>query len=219
MIRCENLVLGYFKSGFRLTIPALSIESGQTVAIIGPSGSGKTSLLDVIAGVRLPLAGSVIVNETQVSRLGESQRRRFRLRNLGFVFQTFELFDYLTIQENILLPTTAFPRSDRLAYESRLPRLISYLGLEDKRDRKVAELSRGEQQRVALGRALLHRPTLILADEPTGNLDPGNKVKAIKLLIEGVTQDAGTLLVATHDESLLPLFDRVIDLNEVGHPS
>lgn len=219
MICCEHLVLGYPNSGFRVVVPSLLIEPGEKVALIGPSGSGKTSLLDVIAGVRIPIQGSVVVNGTEIPALGESERRRFRLKNIGFVFQSFELFDYLTIRENILLPASAFPRRDRVAFESRLPKLISYLELEDKLDRKVAYVSRGEQQRVALGRALLHRPSLILADEPTGNLDPGNKVKAIELLTEAVSNDAATLLVATHDESLLPLFDRVVDLNEVGQPS
>ena len=218
MISCDDIAFGYPQSTFRLAVPSLSLAVGERVALIGPSGSGKTTLLDLIAGVRTPENGRITVGDTVVSALSEPRRRAFRLERIGFVFQTFELFGHLTVRENILFPAALSGRlrRERTAFESELARLSARVGLEDRLDRRIERLSRGEQQRVALCRALVHRPSIVLADEPTGNLDPGNKATAMQLLLDTATDRQATLLAATHDESLLPLFDRVVDLREAG---
>lgn len=218
MIRCDDIAFGYSRSDFRLAVPSLSIAAGERVALVGPSGCGKTTLLDLIAGVRIPDRGRVMVGETVVSALSDSQRRAFRLTNVGFVFQNFELFEHLSVRENVLFPTAVSGRlrSERVAYETELLRLSEVVGLGNRLDRRAGRLSRGEQQRVALCRALVHRPSIVLADEPTGNLDPGNKSTAMQLLVAASADRQATLLAATHDVSLLPMFDRVIDLREVS---
>ena len=218
-IACDNLTFAYPGSDFRLTVPALAIAAGETVALVGPSGAGKTTLLDLIAGVRLPAAGRVRVGPTVVSHLSEHRRRAFRLRQVGFVFQTFELLGHLTVRENVLFPAalSGWNRAEQAACAAELQRLAAATGLVGLLDRRAERLSRGEQQRVALCRALVHRPAIVLADEPTGNLDPGNKRAAMQLLLAAVTERKATLLAALHDTSLLPLFDRVIDIAEIGH--
>jgi putative ABC transport system ATP-binding protein len=218
MIHCDDIVFGYPRSGFRLTVPSLVVGAGEKVAIVGPSGSGKTTLLDLIAGVRTPDGGRVVVGETAVSELSDAKRRAFRLANVGFVFQTFELFGHLTGLENVLFPAAVSGRlrRERVAFTTELDRLAAMVGIANRLDRRIDRLSRGEQQRVALCRALVHRPAVLLADEPTGNLDPSNKAAAMRLLVEAAAERQATLLAATHDESLLPLFDRVLDLRELG---
>ncbi len=221
MIHCDDIEFGYPRSSFRFAVPELSIADGEKVALIGPSGSGKTTLLDLIAGVRTPDRGRVVVGETIVSQLPDGQRRRFRLENVGFVFQNFELLGYLTVRENVLFPlTVGGVSSQKLASATEdLIGLADTVGIGPLLDRRAERLSRGEQQRTALCRALVHRPSVLLADEPTGNLDPANKQIAMRLLIEMTSERNVTLLAATHDESLLPMFDRVIDLNAVGRPA
>ena len=218
MIRCEQIEFGYPSSDFRLAIPAFAVAQGEKAALIGPSGSGKTTLLDLIAGVRTPYRGRVTVGETIVSELSDAARRRFRLAQVGFVFQSFDLFGHLTVRENALCALAAggAARAERMAAEAELERLAAAVGMTDRLDRRAERLSRGEQQRAALCRALVHRPVVVLADEPTGNLDPGNKTSVMRLLVDAAAERGATLLAATHDESLLPLFDRVIDLRDLG---
>lgn len=220
-IRCDDVVFAYPGSEFRLSIPSLVIEAGERVAIIGPSGSGKTTLLDLVAGVRTPESGRVVVGETVVSELSDGRRRAFRLANVGFVFQNFELFDHLTAKENVLFPAAVSGalRRDPERFDAELDRLATTVGIGDRLGRRVDRLSRGEQQRVALCRALVHRPAVLLADEPTGNLDPSNKATAMRALVDATAARGATLVAATHDESLLPLFDRVIDIRELGRPA
>ncbi|MGC1276471.1 MAG: ATP-binding cassette domain-containing protein, partial [Planctomycetaceae bacterium] len=159
MIRCDDIAFGYTRSDFRLALPSLAIAAGERAALVGPSGCGKTTLLDLIAGVRTPDRGRVTVGETVVSVLSDLQRRAFRLANVGFVFQNFELFDHLSVRENILFPAAVSGRlrSERAAFETELLRLSDVVGLGDRLDRRIGRLSRGEQQRVALCRALVHR--------------------------------------------------------------
>jgi putative ABC transport system ATP-binding protein len=156
-----------------------------------------------------------------VSELSEPKRRAFRLDHVGFVFQTFELFGHLSGRENVLFPfaVSGRLRRDREAFDAELARLAGSVGIAGLLGRRVERLSRGEQQRVALCRALVHRPAVLLADEATGNLDPSNKAVAMRLLVEAARGHRTTLLAATHDESLLPLFDRVIDIRELGRPA
>ncbi len=203
-------------AGFRLAIPAMQVGSGECAAIVGPSGSGKTTLLNLLAGTLLPTAGEILVGETRVNALSEKERRRFRVGQVGQVFQAFELLDYLTVVENILLPRLIDP-SARLDAETRqrAAELLASVGLAGKELQRPGRLSHGERQRVAVCRALLNRPSLLLADEPTGNLDQENKQNVVDMLVEQARSHGSTLLMVTHDRSLLESFGRVFDFSEL----
>ena len=220
MIQVSDLRFQYRSSKFQLRIPELSISRGEKVAIIGPSGSGKTTLLMLLAGASPLQHGSIRVDDTQVDRLTEAERRRFRISRIGIVFQGFELLEYLTVLENILLPFR-INRSLPLSAESkaRAISLAKSTGLSEKLERHPNRLSQGERQRVALCRALIARPTVVLADEPTGSLDPQTTQDALDLLFAQVQQESATLLFVTHDHSLLDQFDRTIDLSNFQAPS
>lgn len=212
MIEIRNLKFAYPNSGFRLRVDGMSIAKGERVAIVGPSGSGKTTLLNLISGISVPESGEVHVGTTIVSKLDDRLRRNFRISRIGAVFQQFELVDYLSVRENILLPfmITSVLKLDRQV-QQRVDDLAQQTGLTDKLARRVQLLSQGEQQRVAICRALLPSPELIVADEPTGNLDPANKRKALDLLFEQCQTGNLTLIAVTHDHSILDGFDRTID--------
>ena len=214
MIHIQDLHFGYGNTSFHLTVPLLNVSLGERVAVIGPSGSGKTTLLNLIAGILEPQNGDVRVGETQVSALRDSGRRDFRIRNIGLVFQDFELIEYLNVLDNILHP---YRISRALALNAsvraRAVDLAEKMGIADKLKRNADELSQGEKQRAAICRALLPDPKLILADEATGNLDPENKIHILELLFNSVTEHYATLVAVTHDHELLPHFDRVIDFS------
>lgn len=212
MIRIEALEFAYAQGGFRLSIPDLSIAVGEKVAVIGPSGSGKTTLLNLLSGIARPNAGRLEVSGFAPGRASEDARRRFRITQVGFVFQDFELVDYLTVLDNIVHPYRLNPALtlDNAA-RTRARELAADTGIGDKLDRYPAELSQGERQRAALCRALLPEPKLILADEPTGNLDPASKTAVMRLLFAQAERIGATLLTVTHDHALLDGFDRVID--------
>lgn len=196
-------------------IESLDIPHGQKLAIVGPSGSGKTTFLDLVAGIHLPLSGSIRHGETELTQLSEDRRRNYRLAQMGLVFQEFELLEYLTIRDNIKLPylINRSLRVSDLGSES-IEKLAEQVGIKDKLKRRPKQLSQGEKQRVAICRALIHQPKLVLADEPTGNLDASNKARIMDLLIEQAHQSDSTLVVVTHDQSLLDRFDQVIDVSE-----
>ena len=203
-------------AGFRLAIPSMQVASGECVAIVGPSGSGKTTLLNLLAGSLLPLAGEILVGETRVNALTERDRRRFRVERVGQVFQAFELLDYLTVVENVLLPRLIDPSALLdAAVRRRAGELLASVGLAGKESQWPARLSHGERQRVAVCRALLNRPSLLLADEPTGNLDQENKQNVVDMLVEQARFHGSTLLMVTHDRSLLKSFGRVVDFSEL----
>jgi putative ABC transport system ATP-binding protein len=212
MVEIDALDFAYPGGGFRLRVPSLSLAAGEKVAIVGPSGTGKTTLLNMIAGLVRPDTGSVRVGETDITGLSDAARRNFRAREIGFIFQDFALLDYLNARENILYP---YRISRGLALDrdvrARAEALATACGLADKLTRHPGQLSQGEQQRVAICRALVTEPKLILSDEATGNLDPENKTVILDLLFERVAAVGASLLAVTHDHDLLPRFDRVID--------
>lgn len=211
MIDLRGVHFAYRGGSFRFDIPSFSVGGGERLAVIGPSGSGKTTLLNLIAGILTPVKGEVEVAGTEVSALGDARRRDFRIRNIGFVFQDFELLDYLNVLDNILHPyRISALRLDRTVRE-RAAGLAERLGVGDKLKRSANDLSQGEKQRVAICRALLPGPRLILADEATGNLDPHNKGRILDLLFDSVADHGASLLAVTHDHELLPRFDRVVD--------
>ena len=215
MIGIEKLRFEYPDGTFRLFIESLHIEPAEKVAVIGPSGSGKTTLLNLVAGIFVPQTGTIRVGDTEVSRLNDAARRDFRITQIGFVFQDFELLDYLNVLDNILHPyrITGALKLDRSVRE-RAPRLAQEMGIGDKLKRQSTDLSHGEKQRTAICRALLPHPRLILADEATGNLDPANKMKILDLLFRSVETHNATLLAVTHDHELLKRFDRVVDFKD-----
>jgi putative ABC transport system ATP-binding protein len=214
MIDLRQLVFRYPASPFRLVIDSLQIARGEKVAFVGPSGSGKTTLLNLIAGVHIPDSGLVRVAETEVAQLSDAGRRNFRIAHIGLVFQQFELLPYLRAGDNIRLPYLINPTLPWSATtRARLSQLAATLGISDKLGRFPSQLSQGEQQRVAIARALIHSPPVLLADEPTGNLDPPNKRIILELLFEQAASHDGTLVVVTHDLGILDGFDRVIDFS------
>ena len=215
MIHIKDLEFNYPSGEFRLNISDFQVSGGEKIAVIGPSGSGKTTLLNLIAGIITPLKGTVSVGDAQVSELGDRDRRDFRISSIGFVFQDFELLDYLNVLDNVLHPyrITGALKLDK-AVRNRAEALTQEMGIGDKLKRKPNDLSHGEKQRVAICRALLTQPKLILADEATGNLDPDNKGLILDLLFQTVQDHDATLLAVTHDHELLKRFDRVVDFQE-----
>ncbi len=215
MITIDNLEFAYSDKGFRLSVDRFAVESGAQVAVIGPSGSGKTTLLHLIAGILAPSSGRIAVDGCDMAALSDSRRRDFRIANIGLVFQEFELLEYLTVRENILLPfriNSTFALTAEAG--ARADRLIQELQLDDIRDRRPGQLSQGERQRVAIGRALVTQPKIILADEPTGNLDPVIKERVLDLLLEQAARRQVTTLMVTHDHALLDRFERVVDVGD-----
>lgn len=212
MIELSNIQFGYPKSNFKLHINNLDIDKGSKTAIIGPSGFGKTTLLNLLAGIFLPDSGDIRVKDTQVNILTEKERRNFRIQNIGFVFQDFRLIPYLNILDNILLP---YRINNILTIDDETKnsacKLAEDLSIGDKLRKYPAKLSHGERQRVAICRALINKPALILADEPTGNLDPENKRKIMKILFDYVELYKATLITVTHDHEMLKGFNNTIN--------
>jgi putative ABC transport system ATP-binding protein len=214
MISIEALTFAYARGDFRLVIPELVIENGVRVAVIGPSGSGKTTFLNLVSGIAIPGTGRVRVGEHDIAAMSDAARRDFRLAHVGFVFQDFELLDYLDVFDNILhLYRIGRSLTLTTAVRDRARELAAQTGLADKLRRHPDELSHGERQRAAICRALLPGPDVILADEPTGNLDPPSKERIMNLLSTYATGHAATLITVTHDHTLLDGFDRVIDFS------
>ena len=221
MIELHDLRFRYPQGEFALRVRKLEVENGECVALAGPSGSGKTTLLRLVSGIAVPDAGSVRTNGTDVGGLDDAARRAFRIRHIGLVFQEFELLEYLSVLDNVLLPYRiqgALPLD--AAARERAEALAERVGIGDKLPCLPERISHGERQRVALCRALVTEPEIVLADEPTGNLDPGNRDRALDILLAYADEHSATLLTVTHDHELLPRFGRVIDSREfVGEGS
>ena len=215
MIDIEALEFGYPRGDFRLRVSRFRVAAGEKVAVTGPSGSGKTTLLNLLAGIATADRGALRVAGENVGALGDAARRAFRITRIGFVFQDFELVEYLTVIDNILHP---YRISRALTLDAevrrRAGRLAERLGIDDKLARGVGELSQGERQRVAICRAVLPHPKLLLADEATGNLDPDNKFRILDLLFAEADEVGASVLAVTHDHALLPRFDRVVDFSD-----
>ncbi len=193
----------------------LTIERGEFVALLGRSGAGKSTLLNVISGIDKPTSGSVTIGGRELSSLSENERTLFRRRHIGFVFQSFNLIPTLTVRENVLLPLDL--AEDQGASTERRARALSFLdqvGLGDRGSSFPDVLSGGEQQRVAIARALASEPMLLLADEPTGNLDYETGRQVMDLLHRLATESNTTMLVVTHDRDFLEASDRVYEMRD-----
>jgi putative ABC transport system ATP-binding protein len=191
----------------------LEIEAGEMVAIMGPSGSGKTTLLNLLGALDTPTEGEVWIEDRPLSGLTERERTELRRHRLGFVFQQFNLAPHLTALENVALPLTIArrPRSERRATATRALELVD---LVDRADHLPGQLSGGEQQRVAVARALVHGPALVLADEPTGNLDSATGLEVMTLLSEVRQQVQHAVVMVTHDQQMAALCDRTVRLRD-----
>jgi putative ABC transport system ATP-binding protein len=186
---------------------SFQVEEGEWIAIMGPSGSGKTTLINILGGLDTPTGGQAVVDGTDVARLNEAGLTRYRAEKIGFIFQQFHLVPYLTALENVMLAQYFHSTTDEP--EARVA--LGRVGLKDRLTHLPAQLSGGEQQRVAVARALINHPKLVLADEPTGNLDEANQETVIQLLRE-LHLEGHTILMVTHDPALGCLADRRIEL-------
>ena len=221
-IDVQDLEFAWRGQGTLLYIERFTIARGERVFLKGPSGSGKSTLLGLIGGVLIPQAGTVRVMDTALHELSASARDRFRGEHIGFIFQMFNLIPYLSVRENVLLPLRfSRARAARIGPAdagTEALRLLTALGLagNDLLDRPVTQLSIGQQQRVAAARALLGRPDILVADEPTSSLDADARTEFLKLLLSECRAFGTTLLFVSHDASLASLFDRALSLADLN---
>jgi putative ABC transport system ATP-binding protein len=213
ILRCESLTKSYPSGGRELTVLkniTFALETGGFLAIVGPSGSGKTTLLGLLAGLDRPTAGRVVLDGHDLAALTEDERSLLRGEKVGFVFQSFQLIPTLTARENVQVPLEL--RGEEA--EERAGELLERVGLGDRGHHYPAQLSGGEQQRVALARAFSHRPKILFADEPTGNLDAATGAGVIDLMVELNRELATTLVLVTHDPDLASRARRVLRLKD-----
>ena len=215
VVEARGLCMDYGTSELRSRVLHnldLQVEAGEFIVILGRSGSGKSTLLHLLGAMDRATAGTLTVGDTRLSALDEEARARFRRRAIGFVFQAYNLLPTLTAAENLRLPL----QLNGIADDGRCDRLLARLGLQGKATRYADQLSGGEQQRVAVARALVHDPLLVLADEPTGNLDEEAARSVLDLFLELVRESGRTLIMATHSTETCALADRVLRLDH-GH--
>lgn len=190
---------------------SFSVDKGEYIAIVGESGSGKSTLLNIIGAIDTPTDGKVIINNKDLFTMTDSELTVFRRRNIGFIFQGFNLIPELTVEQNIIFPVLLdYKKPDR----KYLDELLNILGLQERRNHLPSELSGGQQQRVAIGRALITKPSLILADEPTGNLDSKNSSEVISLLKESSQKYEQTIIMITHSNSIAQSATRVLRVSD-----
>ena len=214
ILRVENLSKHYGKGNTQvkaLEDVSLSVKKGEFVAIIGPSGSGKSTLLHLIGGVDIPTEGKVYIDDTNIYNLNESSRAVFRRRQVGLVYQFYNLIPILNVKENITLPILL---DGKKVQKDKLKEIVNTLGIADRMNYLPNQLSGGQQQRVSIGRALINNPALLLADEPTGNLDSKNSEEIINLLKMSNRKYKQTIIIITHDESIALQANRVISIED-----
>ena len=207
LIKVVGMRKGYGPSVVALDQVGFTVERGEWVSVMGPSGSGKTTLLNILGCLDVPTAGQVLIEGTDVSRLSRRELTRFRAENVGFIFQQFHLISYLTAVENVMMAQYFHSLTD----EAEARRMLARVGLADRADHLPSQLSGGEQQRVAIARALINQPRLLLADEPTGNLDAENEEIVMALLRE-LHAEGNTIMMVTHDPIIGRMADRQIVL-------
>ncbi|HFL3666220.1 TPA: ABC transporter ATP-binding protein [Clostridioides difficile] len=214
ILRVENLTKSYGKNETKVDAiknVSLSVEKGTFIAITGPSGSGKSTLLHLLGGVDRPTSGKVYVNDVDIYNLKTKDLAIFRRRNIGLIYQFYNLIPVLNVKENILLPAELDNRDiDREYFDD----LMKTLGLIDREKHLPNQLSGGQQQRTSIGRALINRPSIILADEPTGNLDSKNSKEILELLKLSVKKYNQTLIMITHDKNMALQADRIISIED-----
>lgn len=214
ILKVENLTKSYGKGEAKVDAIKninLSINKGEFVAIVGPSGSGKSTLLHLLGGVDKPTSGKVCINDVDIYNLKEKDLSIFRRRNVGLIYQFYNLIPVLSVKENILLPAEL---DNRKIDKDYLDDLLKTLGLKERANHLPNELSGGQQQRTSIGRALINRPSIVLADEPTGNLDSKNSKEVLELLKLSVRKYNQTLIMITHDPSIALQADRVITIED-----
>lgn len=214
VLRVENLTKSYGKNETKVDAiknVSLSVEKGTFIAITGPSGSGKSTLLHLLGGVDRPTSGKVYINDIDIYNLKTKDLAIFRRRNIGLIYQFYNLIPVLNVKENILLPAELDNRDiDREYFDD----LMKTLGLNDREKHLPNQLSGGQQQRTSIGRALINRPSIILADEPTGNLDSKNSKEILELLKLSVKKYNQTLIMITHDKNMALQADRIISIED-----
>lgn len=214
LLRVENLSKSYGKGEAKVDALKninLSIKKGEFIAIVGPSGSGKSTLLHLLGGVDKQTSGNVFINDINIYDLKEKDLAIFRRRNVGLIYQFYNLIPVLTVKENILLPAELDNRKIDKEY---LEDLLKTLDLKERENHLPSELSGGQQQRTSIGRALINRPSIVLADEPTGNLDSKNSKEIVELLKVSVKKYNQTLIMITHDTNIALQADRVITIED-----
>ncbi len=214
ILRCENLSKIYGSGQTQVTAldnVNLSVEKGEFVAIVGASGSGKSTLLHMLGGVDRPSRGRIIIEDTDISTLNETKLAMFRRRKVGLIYQFYNLIPTLNVRKNILLPMLL---DNKKPDEAMFSEIVNTLGLSNRLNHLPSQLSGGQQQRVAIGRSLIYRPAIILADEPTGNLDRNNSKEILELLKVSNLQYNQTILLITHDEKIALEANRIIALED-----
>ncbi|MBK7255829.1 MAG: ABC transporter ATP-binding protein [Ignavibacteria bacterium] len=214
MVELKSVSKNYFEGNTKhivLNNFELYIPDGEIIILFGKSGSGKSTLLNIISGIDVPDSGSVTIDKTDITKLSEKERTLIRRKKIGFIFQFFNLIPTLTVKENLQLPLELNNADDQ---DNKINTILTEVGLLDRADTYPDKLSGGEQQRISIARALIHNPDIILADEPTGNLDYETSLQIIDLLDRVVKKKGKTMIMVTHSKDVIGLADRIISLKE-----
>lgn len=214
MVELKNVNKSYFEANTKHNVLnnfELKISTGEIIILFGKSGSGKSTLLNIISGIDIPDSGSVTIDQTDITRLSEKERTLVRRNKIGFIFQFFNLIPTLTVKENLLLPLELIGINNR---DEKVDAILKEVGLADRASTYPDKLSGGEQQRISIARALIHNPDIILADEPTGNLDYETGLQIVDLLDRVVKKKGKTMIMVTHSKDVIGLADRIFSLKE-----
>jgi putative ABC transport system ATP-binding protein len=214
MLELKNVNKSYLEGNIKHAVLSeldLNISNGEIIILLGKSGSGKSTLLNIISGIDVPDSGSVLIDGTDITKLSEKERTLVRRNKVGFIFQFFNLIPTLTVKENLLLPLELTGTNNT---EEKINSILSEVGLANRANTYPDNLSGGEQQRIAIARALIHNPDIILADEPTGNLDYETGLQIVDLLDRVVKQKGKTMIMVTHSKDVIGLADRIFSLKD-----